>query len=62
MDHAAVLSVVIMYTTSLVLSYLITGSLCLLTTTLQFPHSLSPPVITANVISFSVSLGFCFVF
>ena len=47
MYHTAVLTVVIMlYTTSLVLTYLVTGSLYLLTTFLLFP--LPPPPASDN--------------
>ena len=42
--------------TSLVLIYLITGSLCLLITSIQLPYPLPPPLVTTNLISFSMSL------
>ena len=55
---------IMLYITSLVLTYLITGSLYFLTTFIQFPLPNTllpppPPVIT-NLISFSISLFICF--
>ena len=44
-NHRAVLSTVVLYITFLVLIYLITGSLHLLTTSLSFPH---PPSASGN--------------
>ena len=45
-----------LYITSLVLNYLITGALSLLTTFMEFPCSHSPSLVTTNLISFSMSL------
>ena len=47
-----------LYITSLVLTYLITGRLYFLTAFIQFP--LPTPLVTANLISFSVRLFVCF--
>ena len=53
--HTALLTIVIiLYIISVVLIYLTTGSLYLLTAFLQF--LLSPPLVTTNLISFSMSL------
>ena len=47
-----------LYVTSLVLSDLMTRSLYLLTAFLQSPLPRSPPLVTTNMISFSVSFFF----
>ena len=56
-EHSAELIILIMLCiTSLVLIDLITGSVFLLTTFLYFPLLCLPPLVTTNLISFSVSL------
>ena len=47
---------IMFYITSLVLIYLITGSLYLLTALIQFPHPHLLPLVTTNLISFSGGL------
>ena len=48
-----------LYITYLVLIYLKAGSLYLLTTSIQFPVPWPLPLVTTNVISFSISLFIC---